>query len=80
MSDAKEKAKEEIESYRATMEAEFQEKQKSVHCKRNSLIFQSEGAGSQKEVEKLSAETEAEIVNLKQWIAFINYFQQRLRG
>lgn len=39
MSDAKEKAKEEIESYRATMEAEFQEKQKSVHCKRSSLIF-----------------------------------------
>ena len=30
MSDAKEKAKEEIESYRATMETEFQEKQKSV--------------------------------------------------
>ena len=39
MSDAKEKAKEEIESYRATMEAEFQEKQKSVRCKGRSLIF-----------------------------------------
>ena len=39
MSDAKEKAKEEIESYRATMEAELKKKKKSVRCKRRSLIF-----------------------------------------
>ena len=43
MSDAKEKAKEEIETYRATMEAEFQEKQKSVHRKRVRLFCRVKG-------------------------------------
>ena len=50
MSEARVKAKEEIDTYRAELEASFQQKKEMAT-----------GAGSQKEVEELTAQTNAEI-------------------
>ncbi|KAK8796046.1 vacuolar ATP synthase [Blastocystis sp. subtype 4] len=50
MSEARVKAKEEIDSYRAELEAAFQQKKEAAT-----------GAGSKKEVEELSAETDKQI-------------------
>ena len=66
MSEARVKAKEEIDTYRAELEASFQQKKEMVRDWCWLVMVQATGAGSQKEVEELTAQTNAEIETMKQ--------------